>query len=48
MTKGYHFKGLLTENGWLENVTVYVDDLGKIESIIDTTENAELVDGSCG
>lgn len=45
MTKGYHFKGLLTENGWLENVTVYVDDLGKIESIIDTTENAELVDG---
>ncbi|WP_228853645.1 formimidoylglutamate deiminase [Aegicerativicinus sediminis] len=31
--KSFQFKGLLTENGWLENVKVYLDDDGKIEKI---------------
>lgn len=33
----YLFKGLLTKNGWLENVKITVDNLGKIASITPNT-----------
>ncbi|NMH28164.1 formimidoylglutamate deiminase [Flavobacterium silvaticum] len=33
MAKQYHFKGLLTQKGWIENASVSVDDNGNIFSI---------------
>ena len=46
MGKSYQFKGLLTNTGWLDNVTVSVDDLGTITSIEkDSLIAAEIVDG---
>lgn len=36
--KTYYFKGLLTENGWLENASVDVDGNGKIVSINQNTQ----------
>ena len=47
MAKAYTFKGLLTNNGWLENATVQLDSQGCITAI-DTQANhpkAEYVNG---
>jgi len=44
--KSYTFKGLLTENGWLENITVSVDEKGTITNIAETESvNSEIVNG---
>ncbi|WP_066222153.1 formimidoylglutamate deiminase [Formosa haliotis] len=46
MSQHYTFKGLLTENGWLENVTVSVNEIGEISAIQSNSETAgERVDG---
>ncbi|NVK85582.1 MAG: amidohydrolase family protein, partial [Cytophagia bacterium] len=42
--KSYQFKGLLTENGWLENATVEVDENGLIKAISKDSEG-EVVNG---
>lgn len=42
--KSYQFKGLLTENGWLENATVEVDVNGLIKAISKDSEG-EVVNG---
>ncbi len=39
MKKTYHFKGLLTEKGWMKNPAVSVDENGKITSIHSANEN---------
>lgn len=44
--KHYTFKGILTENGWLENTTVSVDENGLITSISEIKHsNSENVNG---
>ena len=46
MSKHYTFKGLLTENGWLEHVTVSVTDSGEISDISTHSETpSEHVNG---
>ena len=46
MEKAYTFKGILTQDGWLENVTVKIDSLGNIISIeAHSTIQSEQVDG---
>ncbi|WP_420386847.1 formimidoylglutamate deiminase [Roseivirga sp.] len=45
MSKAYHFKGLLTEKGWLEDVTINLDDEGRITSIGEANHTAEKVNG---
>lgn len=46
MSKHYTFKGLLTENGWLENVTVSVTPEGRISAINTNSEiTGECVEG---
>tara|TARA_R110001599_G_scaffold109575_1_gene273150 strand:+ start:10996 stop:12375 length:1380 start_codon:yes stop_codon:yes gene_type:complete len=46
MAKAYQFKGILTNEGWLENAVVSVNDEGNIESIgPSTSTEAENVQG---
>ena len=46
MGKAYTFKGLLTNSGWLDNVTVTLDDLGNIASLEkDYSLQTEFIDG---
>ncbi len=46
MSKTFRFKGLLTEQGWLENACVTVDEAGKTENISTTASQIdEDVDG---
>ncbi|NUY82664.1 formimidoylglutamate deiminase [Flavobacterium sp. MAH-1] len=40
--KTYTFKGLLTENGWLVNASVVVDENGKIASVSQNTEGEKV------
>ena len=43
--KSYRFRALLQNDGWLENVTVSVDDAGKIVSISQDETDAEFING---
>ncbi len=44
--KSYQFKGVLTQNGWIKNAVVMVDENGAITSISsEENHNAELVNG---
>ena len=44
--KSYHFKGLLTNLGWLTNQTVHVDTFGKIVNVDgNVLANTEMIDG---
>lgn len=45
MGKQFRFKGLLTEEGWLENALVSLDEKGKIQSVESNAEEGEYVDG---
>ena len=45
MSKAYKFKALLTENGWLENITVQVDDNGNIASFGEPIDQVEMING---
>lgn len=40
--KTYTFKGLLTENGWLDNASVTVDDNGKIASVSQSSNDKNV------
>ena len=43
--KSYRFRALLQNDGWLENVTVSLDDEGKIVSISNDETDAEFING---
>lgn len=45
MRKTFQFKGLLTEDGWLDNASVVVDDAGKILSIAKLEKQNVPADG---
>ena len=45
MAQAYHFKGILTNNGWLENAVVKVSDAGNIQAIETNTQATEKVNG---
>ncbi|HNP20153.1 MAG TPA: formimidoylglutamate deiminase [Fulvivirga sp.] len=43
--KKYRFKGILQNEGWIENATISVDDAGLISSISSESQNVEQVAG---